>query len=285
MAPMNISQHIAAIRRNGELLAGAAQQAGLEAAVPSCPSWQVRDLLRHQGYVHRWAAGYVAGQYQEEQPELTEAEQLAGGPADAELLAWFRAGCDELTGTLSAADPLLKCWTFLPAPSPLAFWARRQAHETAIHGTDAVLAATAVQAADRVQAADPVQAAGPVRAASGPATFPADFAVDGLDELLLAFFGSGRQQSLPRDDDRVLTVRAADAGQDWQVRLSRAGNQITGTARGAGPQPPGCTLDGSASGLYLLLWNRADPVAAGVTVGGDAGLLQTWRDSAHLTWG
>jgi hypothetical protein len=36
---------------------------------------------------------------------------------------------------------------------------------------------------------------------------------------------------------------------------------------------------------YLPLWNRADRVAAGVTVGGDAGLLQTWRDSAHLTWG
>lgn len=33
------------------------------------------------------------------------------------------------------------CWTFLDAPSPLAFWARRQAHETAIHRADAQLAA------------------------------------------------------------------------------------------------------------------------------------------------
>ena len=34
-----------------------------------------------------------------------------------------------------------ECWTFLPAPSPRAMWARRQAHETAIHRVDAQLAA------------------------------------------------------------------------------------------------------------------------------------------------
>ena len=43
--------------------------------------------------------------------------------------------------TLRTADPAVRCWTFLPAPSPLAFWARRQAHETAIHRADAQLAA------------------------------------------------------------------------------------------------------------------------------------------------
>ena len=30
----------------------------------------------------------------------------------------------------------MRCFAFLPAPSPLAFWARRQAHETGIHRAD-----------------------------------------------------------------------------------------------------------------------------------------------------
>src|SRR5207253_4063893 len=54
-------------------------------------------------------------------------------PADAALLAWFRDGHAALVGTLESAPPDLKCFTFLPAPSALAFWARRQAHETGIH--------------------------------------------------------------------------------------------------------------------------------------------------------
>jgi hypothetical protein len=40
-------EHIAALQRDGQLLAAAARRTGLAAAVPSCPPWQVRDLLRH----------------------------------------------------------------------------------------------------------------------------------------------------------------------------------------------------------------------------------------------
>ena len=70
-----------------------------------------------------------------------EGELLAGGPPDAELLDAYRAGHRILTEALGSADPALACATFLPAPSPLAFWNRRQAHETAIHRADAELAA------------------------------------------------------------------------------------------------------------------------------------------------
>jgi len=38
-----------------------ADQAGLEAAVPSCPEWDVAALLSHQGMVHRWAAANLRG--------------------------------------------------------------------------------------------------------------------------------------------------------------------------------------------------------------------------------
>src|SRR5487761_1601925 len=118
---MQIADHISCLRREGDLLARAAERAGLDAPVPSCPGWRSRDLLAHLGFVHRWATSYVAA-------ERTEATRE---PGEQEIAA------------LAPADPAVRCWTFLPAPSPLAFWARRQAHETAIHRVDAQLAATA----------------------------------------------------------------------------------------------------------------------------------------------
>ena len=123
MLGMEPAAHVLALQREGVELAAAAEQAGLHASVPSCPGWQVRDLLSHLGYVHRWAASYVIEQRQDEAEQLSEAEQLAAGPADTELIAWFQAGHAALVSALTSADPAMSCWTFLPAPSPLAFWA------------------------------------------------------------------------------------------------------------------------------------------------------------------
>ena len=38
-----------------------AERAGLRAAVPTCPDWDVRALVAHQGMVHRWATAIVRG--------------------------------------------------------------------------------------------------------------------------------------------------------------------------------------------------------------------------------
>ena len=130
---MEIPEHIDALRRHGDLLADAAERAGLDAPVPPCPAWQVKDLLRHTGYVHRWAARHITECPQAMLEGLPEEEILRGGAADPELLAWFRAGCASLAEILTEADPDLVCATFMDAPTPLAFWARREAHETAIH--------------------------------------------------------------------------------------------------------------------------------------------------------
>ncbi|HEX3489235.1 MAG TPA: maleylpyruvate isomerase family mycothiol-dependent enzyme, partial [Streptosporangiaceae bacterium] len=200
---MDSDRHIAALEAEGLLLAQAAERAGLTAAVPSCPAWQVRDLVRHQGYVHRWAGAYVTVPIRTEAPELTEAEQLACPPADDRLLEWFRDGHDSLVRALRSADPAMIAWTFLGAPSPLAFWARRQAHETAIHRADAQLAAG--------------QAPG----------YEPDFAADGVDELIMGFLG--RQDAHPGEPggtrpgepalDRTLLIRATDTGQQWRAEL------------------------------------------------------------------
>jgi uncharacterized protein (TIGR03083 family) len=276
MAGMEIGDYLTTLHDRGMMLRDAADLAGFDAPVPTCPLWQVRDLVRHIGYVHRWATSYVTGESTDMTPELTEAEVLAGGPPDSELLDWYADGLSALIDALAGADPALRAWTFLPAPSPLVFWARRQAHETAIHCADAEQAAGLRQPAY---------------------AYPAQFAVDGIDELLVAFSAAGSTGSTgstgsadpPAAGDprgtRALLVRAADAGRHWRVRLGEDGSNVVTTALGPGEgDSAACTLTGPASGLYLLLWGRADPAAASVTVSGDDQVLHAWRDGMDLTW-
>jgi uncharacterized protein (TIGR03083 family) len=263
MSAMEVSEHIAALRRDGELLGAAAEEAGLTSAVPSCPPWQVRDLLRHIGYVHRWAAEYVVEQRKEPMPDRPdEPELLGGGAPDAGLLDWYRAGHGALVAALTEADPDLDCYYFLDAPSPRAFWARRQAHETAIHRVDAQLAA-----------------------GKQPTPIATEFAADGVDELIMGFFGRDAEQLT--DDQRAggartLQVVADDMGGAWHVELTQDGKLAFSVQRGLAAAD--CTLTGPAAGLYLLLWNRADPVTAGVAVSGDAGVLAAWQDGMRVTW-
>jgi uncharacterized protein (TIGR03083 family) len=277
---VEIGQHIAAVERDGMLLADAAQVAGLTASVPACPGWQVRDLVRHQAYVHAWAARHVAEQAAKIIGTADEADILSGSPPDADLIASYRDGVAALVRTLHAADPDMACATFLPAPSPLAFWARRQAHETAVHRFDA-------QAAGRAagQAADPLTA------------FPPAFAADGIDELITGF-AARRKRTGP---GRSLLVRATDTADAWhyewpadgQVRARRIGLESADAMRpGTGACGPGdgglpasdCQLAGPASGGYLFLWNRCTAAEAGVEITGDPAILGTWNSGIRVRW-
>lgn len=257
---VEIAEHIAALRQHGESLATAAGRAGLDAPVPTCAPWLVKDLLRHTGFVHRWAARHIT-----ECPERVldgppEAEILDGGAPDDELLAWFRAGHAALVETLTAADPDLRTATFMDAASPLAFWARRQAHETAIHRADADSAAGVTP------------------------EFTPDFAADGIDELIMGF---GRRHKYQPHGDHEGTLRfaATDTGDDW---YAQAEDGLIQPRRGNGKtQPATCAVSGPASGLYLFLWNRADATGARaeVTISGDADLLSQWKSSVRVRWG
>lgn len=256
---MEIAAHIDSLERDGVLLADAAEQAGLTAPVPACPGWQVRDLVRHQAYVHGWAARHVREQLPEVIDEADEAAVLGGGPPDGELIEAYRAGHAALVAVLRDADPDVACAAFLPAPSPLAFWARRQAHETAIHRFDA-------------------QAAAPGGAPAPADAFEPAFAGDGVDELIMGF--AGRRRRRPGDEgERSLAVRATDTGGSWEVWLT---SRPVAVKRGA--DSADCVLDGPAAGLYALLWNRCDSARAAVTVSGDPAVLETWGRGLRVRW-
>jgi uncharacterized protein (TIGR03083 family) len=258
---MKITEHIDALRRQGDLLAAAASRSGLAASVPPCPSWQVKDLLRHTGYIHRWAARHVT-----ECPDAvlegpSEADILRGGAPDPDLLAWFRDGHAALVETLSTADPGLVCATFMDAPSALAFWARRQAHETAIHRADA-------------------ESASGVRPEYEP-----EFAADGIDELIMGF-GQRRTYRPSAEADGGMQVRTTDTGHAWHVGTE--GGRLQARREHSTPEdasPAACTVTGPASGVYLYLWNRSDAAQAGVTVSGDTRFLDLWQSSVRVRWG
>ncbi|MGV9454101.1 maleylpyruvate isomerase family mycothiol-dependent enzyme [Streptomyces sp. NPDC003635] len=245
---METAEFIRALDREGRLLAEAAERAGTDAKVPTCPGWQVADLVRHTGMVHRWAAAFVAEGHAAFQPA-----QDPPAVAGTELTTWFREGHRHLVDTLGCAQPDVRCWHFLPAPSPLAFWARRQAHETTIHRLDA-------------EAAD----------GGAPGDIDPAVAADGIDELLLAMHA--RPKSRVRSaEPRVLRVRATDAADAvWTVRLSE---EPPAAARGETGQAD-CEVSGPVAGLYAALWNRAPfPV-----VQGDAEVAALWREKSAITW-
>jgi uncharacterized protein (TIGR03083 family) len=231
----------------------------------------VRDLVRHQAYVHSWAARHVA----DRSPELiddglTESDILGRGPSDADLIAAYRDGHAALVATLRDADPEVQCATFMPAPSPLAFWARRQAHETAVHRFDA-------------QSAVP---GGPPAPAAG---FDPAFAADGVDELIMCFAARRRYRLHDGGSDgggeRSLTVRARDADARWHIRLADGGTTVCRDTT-ANPEAPAadCTLEGPAAGLYAFLWNRSDATRAGLTIAGRPEILDVWGANVRVRW-
>jgi uncharacterized protein (TIGR03083 family) len=241
--PLSIQDHIELLaadgRRFSEVVAGSA----FAAAVPGCPEWDVEGLIRHLGDVHRWAATIVRDHLKE------RLRRDFAGPAGRDaLLEWFAEGHDQLLEVLSAASPEDEAWTWAPAPSPLAFWARRQAHETAIHRLDAE------------------QAGGTVT------PFPALAAADGVDEWLTL---ASLRSRVPDGRGRRLHVAADDVRGEWVVTLRDDGLTVE---RGAAAGD--CSVRASASDLFALLMNRCDASVAEVT--GDEDVLRAWRESVRF---
>lgn len=258
---MEISEHIAAVANEGKMLAEAAQQAGLEADVEPCPGWNVRDLVRHLGMIHLWAASHVAYPHDDPGYESEEEEHAAFAefwpdlgifwPDDRDLIDWYLRTNANLVNTLESASPTVEAWTFLPAPSPLAMWARRQAHETAIHRFDAE------------------------NAAGIPSSFDPVFASDGVDELLAGF--APRKPEFPIGTSKTMHVHAVDTDDHWYVTLSPDGVE---TSRD--PVAADVVVRGTASDLYLLFWNRTED--ATVTVTGESKLLDLWHGNVRVRW-
>jgi uncharacterized protein (TIGR03083 family) len=255
---MEITEHITTVGQEANLFAEAAEQGGLDADVPTCPGWNMRDLVRHLIEIHLWAAAHVA-QPHHDKPWVDDLDELTAfwpdlavfWPDDNELIKSYLDTNANLVDALESAPLDVESFTFLPAPSPLAMWARRQAHETAIHRFDAQ------SATDAGSGFDPV------------------FASDGIDEILVGF--APRRAEFPVESARTMVVHAKDTDDRWHVTMGPEG--IT-SFRGDGPAD--VTLTGDASDLYLVLWNRVEDSSIAIT--GDSELLDKWHENMTVRW-
>jgi uncharacterized protein (TIGR03083 family) len=239
---LTTARHLDGLREAVATFVTYAGPAGLDASVPTCPDWTVLDLVAHQGMVHRWAAALVSGDRPSD--EAVAAYEQAGKEAP-DPLAWLGEGATELTLAIGAAPETLDAPVFLDdAPSPRAFWARRQCHETTMHAVDALAASLG-----RPPRADEVRV-------------DPHLAADGIDELLGGFLTRPRSR-LRCDEEALLVVRPDDVPDWWEVALGP--RPAATTRRGAedvGSSEPDWELTGGAVELYLRLWNRSHPPEA-----------------------
>jgi uncharacterized protein (TIGR03083 family) len=188
----------------------------LSTPVPSCPGWTMLELAHHVGSVHRWATDCIL--------TSSNAEESNRPTHPRGLVEWYREGAKRLSEVLERRDPREVTWTFGPEPRTVAFWSRRQAHETAMHLWDATNAV-------------------------GVATeMVTDFAADGVDEVFSVFFP--RQVALGRiaPVDRGVLVELTDV----------PGSPFALAGDGTDPDAPTqAVVRGGAADVLLALWGRA----------------------------
>lgn len=262
---VSFAQHGEGIGNAAAVIRANAVSAGLDAPVPPCPGWTVRDLVLHVGLAHRWAVAILHGTPREQWP--TEESVRAEGQASGDVLDWFDDGMAHLLHVLASSPEDLQAFFFLKdAPRPREAWARRQCHETTIHAVDAMAARL-----------------GRLPSAAQTWLSP-ELSADGIDELLMGFVPrkSGQLRTEGDEDPVTLLVRATDVDRAWALRLSVDPVVTTSGTRGqeeAGGIPD-VVWEGTATGLYLALWNRG----AEFTETGDRSFVDQWRRDQRIEW-
>ncbi|WP_083784460.1 maleylpyruvate isomerase family mycothiol-dependent enzyme [Janibacter sp. HTCC2649] len=254
---MNRESHLVALTAATDRLVRDAASAGLDAPVPTCPGWTVRDLLAHQGAVHRWATANIVGDGEGARDiEAFEREGLAL----ADPVRWVAEGGAALVAALEAAPADLDALVFLKdAPAAREFWTRRQCHETTIHAVDALSAKLSRMPSAHL------------------ADIGATVAADGIDELLTGFLPRGKYQ-LRSETPMRIAVRPSDVDLAWIVEVSAEPLVSTRHTPGVAElDDVDVTFNGSAAELYLGLWNRGEEFVAD-----DAGMLARWREFARV---
>jgi uncharacterized protein (TIGR03083 family) len=237
MEPASYVERVAA---EGARISAVARLGPLDARVPHLPRWRLSDVVAHLGGVHRWAAAVVANRSM----SVGRRRGRDRGPA---LIAWFEEGVEQLVSVLAATDPDEPCPNFSPgSANVVAFWARRQAHETTMHRWDA-------------------------EAANGHLTpIDAAFASDGIDELFATFTRSRGGQTLAGP----IRVTSTDTDAAWLVAPAGAPGRVEVRHAPEVGTEVAATLSGPAEQVLLALWKRLDLATAQVAIAGRPDVVQ-----------
>ncbi|THA78070.1 maleylpyruvate isomerase family mycothiol-dependent enzyme [Streptomyces sp. A0642] len=252
MAPLAHARYCDEIVGLTDALRAAVGAGDLDAAVPTCPEWTLRDLAIHVGRAHRWAGEIVRTRATEELPDEQVPAFAPEGDDPAVLDAWLADGAAGTAAALRDAGPAEKVWSWYGRDRSTGFWARRMAIETVVHLADAALTAKV------------------------PYTMAPDLAADTIDEWLdivaYAQAEGDPEAAELRGEGRSLHLHATDVPDaEWLVEFGADGftwRHAHGKATVA--------LRGPLTDLMLVFNRRLAPDSDRVEVLGDAELLDFW---------
>lgn len=153
---MDTSVHIELLEKESHTFGGMIADADMGAPVPSCPGWTAADLVTHLIGVQRFW-GTIAESLLDDPTGVEEDEDrsAATDPVDAALLSiGFQSASHRLISALRSHDPADECWTWAREAGTIAWVARRQHHEAAVHRADLDLASGRTPALDDATALD-----------------------------------------------------------------------------------------------------------------------------------
>jgi uncharacterized protein (TIGR03083 family) len=242
------------IKASADGFAAAVKRGPVNARVPACPEWTLRDLAEHLGRVHEWAGAIAAaGQ--------TLKHKTSGLTDDDDPVAWYTDRAARLLERLAATDPDQPCETHQPDNQRAAYWSRRQAHETAMHRVDAE---TAIGL---------------------PMRYYADLAADGIGEVLDVWIPVISKRIKPPCVTAPLLLDCADRDDRWLITppSTAAPDELPKTS---GPElsddragDAAARISGAASDLILLLWQRHPTDAEEISVDGDRDVAEQFLAS------
>jgi uncharacterized protein (TIGR03083 family) len=231
---MEYSTFVEHVRRDGSRLRQVAR-GDLGAAVPSCPGWSVDDLVRHvaEVYEHKIACTLLGRAPDPWPPDW---------PADRDPIEWLPEAHARLLELFDRSEPTSPSATWWPPDQTVGFWARRMAHETAVHRVDGELAA------------------------GTPSPIDPDLAADGIAEILEIML-AGDWKDEPDDaasGQRVFIQAGGEVGgeaggqaggRSWLVTIERAAVDVTEGVRDGGTAH--ARIEGEPADVDLWLWGRA----------------------------
>lgn len=229
--PSSYAQRIAA---EAARICEVARVGPLDARVPHMQRWRMSDVVAHLGGVHRWATEVVTTR------SMSPGRRRGREEGDA-LIAWFQEGVAHLVEVFASTDLDEPCPNFSPgSANVVAFWARRQAHETTMHRWD-------------------------TEAANGQFTpFDPAFATDGIDELFATFTRSRGGQVLAGP----VRVTTTDTDASWVLTPGDKAGRVDVRLAPPADTDVVATLSGPAEQVLLALWKRLDLSSAEVTTSG-----------------
>lgn len=225
---MNIRTHHEALQAQAAELRSAAVRAGGDAAVPTCPWWDVRALVRHLAKVYAMVLQALDTDRGAQRPQPESAPE----EFDAALACWDQR-LAVLRSALADRDPHQPVWAFFPGGTPTA-WTRRMVHETAVHRLDVELAGGGTERG---------------------LVFEPQLAADGADEMLSVIAPLSDWSAQQRAGE--VLYHAADAERSWLVTFRPGQAPEVGRPQDAAlGHEVDATVAGTADAVYRKVWGR-----------------------------